>query len=208
VIDGENGMLVADEAEMVCSVERLESIDPERCRASVAERHDVSVTVAGCERVYRRAIAPVAASALLGTSRLRERPASESTAQCNLMVYSGTPPSAEDVDPQGEVARELERVLALLEGDQAGAVTIAALLERGVQEPAQAVYALQLAGYAIDRKPAQTGAGIERSDMASGRQRRLRILPAACGKWMAMWPDGIGAGTIKRLSELLTRGAV
>ena len=57
VIDGENGMLVADEAEMAGAVERLGSIDPERCRASVAERYDVSVTVAGYEHVYRRAIA-------------------------------------------------------------------------------------------------------------------------------------------------------
>jgi glycosyltransferase involved in cell wall biosynthesis len=57
VIDGENGMLVADEAGMARAVERLGSIDPERCRASVQERYDVSVTVAGYERVYRRAIA-------------------------------------------------------------------------------------------------------------------------------------------------------
>jgi glycosyltransferase involved in cell wall biosynthesis len=57
VIDGENGMLVADEAEMARAVGRLGSIDPERCRASVAERYDVSVTVAGYEHVYRRAIA-------------------------------------------------------------------------------------------------------------------------------------------------------
>ena len=56
VIDGENGMLVADEAEMARAVERLRSIDPERCRASVAERYDVLVTVAGYERVYRRTI--------------------------------------------------------------------------------------------------------------------------------------------------------
>ena len=57
VINGENGMLVADEAEMAWAVERLGSIDPKRCRASVAERYDVSVTVAGYEHVYRRAIA-------------------------------------------------------------------------------------------------------------------------------------------------------
>jgi glycosyltransferase involved in cell wall biosynthesis len=57
VTDGENGMLVADEAEMAGAVERLASIDPERCRASVAERYDVSVTVEGYERVFRRAIA-------------------------------------------------------------------------------------------------------------------------------------------------------
>ena len=57
VIDGENGMLVADEAEMAGAVERLGSIDPKRCRASVAERYDISVAFAGYERVYRRAIA-------------------------------------------------------------------------------------------------------------------------------------------------------
>jgi glycosyltransferase involved in cell wall biosynthesis len=56
VIDGENGMLVSDEAEMARAVERLGSIDPRDCRASVAERYDVSVTAAGYERVYRRAI--------------------------------------------------------------------------------------------------------------------------------------------------------
>jgi hypothetical protein len=57
VIDGENGMLVTDEVEMADAVGRLESIDPERCRSSVAERYDVSVTVEGYERVNRRAIA-------------------------------------------------------------------------------------------------------------------------------------------------------
>jgi glycosyltransferase involved in cell wall biosynthesis len=57
VIDGENGMLVADEVDMAGAVSRLESIAPERCRASVAERYDVSVTATGYERVYRRAIA-------------------------------------------------------------------------------------------------------------------------------------------------------
>jgi glycosyltransferase involved in cell wall biosynthesis len=57
VIDGENGMLVADEAEMARAVECLGSIDPQRCRASVAERYDISVTVAGYEHGYRRAMA-------------------------------------------------------------------------------------------------------------------------------------------------------
>ena len=57
VIDGENGMLVGDEAEMADAITRLGSIDPERCRASVAERYDISVTAAGYEHVYRQAIA-------------------------------------------------------------------------------------------------------------------------------------------------------
>ena len=42
-------------------------------------------------------------------------------------------------------------MLALLEGDHTGAVTIATLRECGVKSPAQAVYELQLAGYPIDR---------------------------------------------------------
>ena len=57
VIDGENGLLVADEAGMGRAVHRLHSIDPLRCRASVAERYDVAVTAAGYERAYREAIA-------------------------------------------------------------------------------------------------------------------------------------------------------
>ena len=56
VIDGENGMLVADEAGMARAVHRLHSIDPRRCRASVAERYDVAVSAAGYEQVYREAI--------------------------------------------------------------------------------------------------------------------------------------------------------
>ena len=53
VIDGENGMLVADEAEMARAIREVGSIDPLRCRSSVAERYDISVTVTGYERVYR-----------------------------------------------------------------------------------------------------------------------------------------------------------
>src|SRR5664280_2437192 len=56
VIDGENGILVADVTEMAHAVERLGSIDPERCRASVVDRYDVSIAAAGYERVYREAI--------------------------------------------------------------------------------------------------------------------------------------------------------
>ena len=66
VIDGHNGMLVSDEAEMARAVERLDSIDPLRCRASVAERYDISVCASGYERVYRRAINLQRAQATLG----------------------------------------------------------------------------------------------------------------------------------------------
>lgn len=53
------------------------------------------------------------------------------------------------VPTEGE--RELGRALTLLENDRTGSVTVAALRERGVRAPAQAVYDLQLAGFAIDR---------------------------------------------------------
>ena len=56
VIDGENGMLVADETDMARAVNHLGSIDPAHCRASVAERYDVSVTATGYEHVHRTAI--------------------------------------------------------------------------------------------------------------------------------------------------------
>jgi glycosyltransferase involved in cell wall biosynthesis len=57
VLDGQNGFLVANETEMALAVKRLGSIDPYRCRASVADRYDMSVTAAGYERAYRHAIA-------------------------------------------------------------------------------------------------------------------------------------------------------
>ena len=57
VIDGENGMLVADEPEMASAVNSLPTIDPRRCRASVAERYDIANVTTCYEHVYRRAIA-------------------------------------------------------------------------------------------------------------------------------------------------------
>ena len=67
------------------------------------------------------------------------------------MALSATRATTDDVQPRSAGDRELARALALLEGDGAGSVTIAALRERGVKAPAQAMYDLQLAGYAIDR---------------------------------------------------------
>jgi glycosyltransferase involved in cell wall biosynthesis len=57
VIDGENGMLVTDEREMARAISEIGSIDPLRCRASVADRYDISITVAGYERVYHQTLA-------------------------------------------------------------------------------------------------------------------------------------------------------
>ena len=67
------------------------------------------------------------------------------------MADSAAPTSTDHVHPHSEGDRDLARALALLQGDRAGSVTIAALRERGVKAPAQAVYDLQLAGHAIDR---------------------------------------------------------
>jgi glycosyltransferase involved in cell wall biosynthesis len=56
VIDGENGTLVDNEREMALAVKRIGLIDPNRCRASVAERYDVSAVAAAYEAVYRTTI--------------------------------------------------------------------------------------------------------------------------------------------------------
>jgi glycosyltransferase involved in cell wall biosynthesis len=56
VIDGHNGMLVHDEREMARAITDVGSIDPAFCRASAADRYDISVTTAGYEEVYRWAI--------------------------------------------------------------------------------------------------------------------------------------------------------
>ena len=60
VIDGENGMLVGDEAELARAIGRLGAIDPALCRAS-AKRYDISLVTTGYERVYRKATAAVRA---------------------------------------------------------------------------------------------------------------------------------------------------
>jgi hypothetical protein len=52
--------------------------------------------------------------------------------------------------------RDAARLLALLRHDRGGA-TAAAMRERGIEAPAQAIYTLQLAGYVIDRVPGAAG---------------------------------------------------
>jgi glycosyltransferase involved in cell wall biosynthesis len=55
VIDGHNGMLVADETEMARAVGHVGAIDPSRCRESVRARYDIALVADGYEAVYRRA---------------------------------------------------------------------------------------------------------------------------------------------------------
>lgn len=107
----------------------------------------------------------------------------------------------DDPRPPTEAERELARALALLESDHTGSVTVAALRERGVRAPAQAVYDLQIAGYAIDRVTATDAGGRSTSgyrlrgpapsepDLIAGSQRADRDDG-----------DAIGAGKLKRLS--------
>ena len=56
VIDGRNGMLVADEAEMARAIGRVGAIDPHHCRHSVRTRYDAAITADGYEAVYRHAM--------------------------------------------------------------------------------------------------------------------------------------------------------
>jgi glycosyltransferase involved in cell wall biosynthesis len=56
VIDGYNGRLVDDEAEMAEAVQEIDTIDPYDCRESVRSRYDIAITTSGYEAVYRHAI--------------------------------------------------------------------------------------------------------------------------------------------------------
>ena len=56
-------------------------------------------------------------------------------------------------DPVNALDRHATRLLALLEANSGDAFTIADMRERGIAAPGQVIYALQLAGYDIDRAP-------------------------------------------------------
>jgi glycosyltransferase involved in cell wall biosynthesis len=58
VIDGENGFHVTDELQMASAIDRLDALDPHRCRESVAERYDASIIVDGYEAVFNSVLAP------------------------------------------------------------------------------------------------------------------------------------------------------
>jgi hypothetical protein len=62
-------------------------------------------------------------------------------------------------EPPGCWDRDAARLLALLEATPGDAVTIAEMRERGIAAPAQVIYALQLAGYDIDRMPVHGNPG-------------------------------------------------
>ena len=56
VVDGHNGMLVADETEMARATAHLADINPDACRESVRARYDIAIIADGYEAVYRRAV--------------------------------------------------------------------------------------------------------------------------------------------------------
>jgi glycosyltransferase involved in cell wall biosynthesis len=74
VIDGENGFHVADEREMAHAIARLHTIDPLRCRHSVASRYDVATVADGYEAVYRHAIQAAARRGVRASTRLPIEP--------------------------------------------------------------------------------------------------------------------------------------
>ena len=67
-----------------------------------------------------------------------------------MMISARHSPSEAEL-PGSPGGRELACALALLEGNHSRPVTLAALRDRGIHAPAQAIYDLQLAGYTIDR---------------------------------------------------------
>ncbi|HYB26191.1 MAG TPA: hypothetical protein VEF89_06235 [Solirubrobacteraceae bacterium] len=56
-------------------------------------------------------------------------------------------------EPESSWDRDAARLLALLEDNADDAMTIAVMRQCGIETPAQLIYALQLAGYDIDRAP-------------------------------------------------------
>ena len=71
------------------------------------------------------------------------------------MSIDAVQPRADRGRPPTQGDHHLTRLLRLLETDQDGGLTIAALRERGIETPAMSVYELQLAGYEIERVPCE-----------------------------------------------------
>jgi glycosyltransferase involved in cell wall biosynthesis len=69
VVDGESGFLVDDEAEMAAAVERLDTLDPARCRAAVEARYDIAIVTEAYVATYRRVLAAAGRDRSLGSAR-------------------------------------------------------------------------------------------------------------------------------------------
>jgi hypothetical protein len=69
------------------------------------------------------------------------------------MIIRAQARKAQQDEPGTSWDRHAARLLTLLEDNRHDAVTITTMLEHGIETPAQVIYALQLAGYDIDRTP-------------------------------------------------------
>jgi hypothetical protein len=68
-----------------------------------------------------------------------------------MSIRAGRPSSDRNQLALEELGGDAVRVLALLAENHRGAMTIPELREHGIEAPGQEIYALQLAGYRIDR---------------------------------------------------------
>ena len=69
------------------------------------------------------------------------------------MIIHAQARKAQQDEPGTAWDRDAARMLALFEDNRHHAVTITTMREHGIETPAQVIYALQLAGYDIDRTP-------------------------------------------------------
>jgi len=89
------------------------------------------------------------------------------------MSNRARPTTPDRTAPRGVGNGEVAQLLALLEADQTGSITIAALREGGIKAPGQAVYDLQLAGYAVERVSCAAPGG----GRTLGYRLRSRVAP-------------------------------
>jgi hypothetical protein len=81
--------------------------------------------------------------------------------------------SADQAGLERAWGRDAARLLSLLRRNRDAGVTVAEMRERGIDAPAQAIYTLQLAGYAVDHVPAAPNGSKARAYRMRGGPRYL-----------------------------------
>jgi hypothetical protein len=89
--------------------------------------------------------------------------------------------SADQTGLEPAWGRDAARLLALLRHNRDAGVTVAEIRERGIEAPAQAIYTLQLAGYAVDNVPAGLNGSKARAYRLRGGRRYLHERSSAPG---------------------------
>jgi glycosyltransferase involved in cell wall biosynthesis len=91
VIDGVNGFHVDDERAMGNALERLHTIDPRRCRETVASRYGIARIARLYETVYERALerAPEPAGLRFGHGRRGERAGARADIRRGAVAVAG-----------------------------------------------------------------------------------------------------------------------